>query len=175
MAEAQTQPNNSSSNNDTTIPLRRWIEGEEASVRLIAGFGEVNHKYALLLRKTTIAYGITELLRRVRSHPPQAEQLSPAQLLRNIRSHLPHAARASLEEQFSIDNFVVRISGETSSGTTILPSSTPDWNDIKGVDDIKDVEEIKGIDVVEIVDVDIVDDIVIYYFFNRFKIISSGV
>ena len=117
MAEAQTQPNNSSSNNDTTIPLRRWIEGEEASVRLIAGFGEVNHKYALLLRKITIAYGITELLRHVRSYPSQAE-LSPA----------------SLEEQFSIDNFVVRISGETSSGTTILPSSTPDWNDIKGVD-----------------------------------------
>ena len=124
MAEAQPQPN-SSSNNDTTIPLRRWIEGE-ASARLIAGFGEVkNHKYALLLRKTTIAYGITELLRHIRSHPPQAEQLSPAQLLRNIRSHLPHAARASLEEQFSIDNFVVRISGA---------SSTPDWNDIKGVD-----------------------------------------
>ena len=130
MAEAQPQPN-SSSNNDTTIPLRRWIEGE-ASARLIAGFGEGNHKYAFLLRKTTIAYGITELLRHVRSHPPQAEQLSPAQLLRNIRSHPPQAAPASLEEQFSIDNFVVRISGETSSGT--MPSSTPDWNDIKGVD-----------------------------------------
>ena len=112
MAEAQTQPNNSS--NDTITPLRRWIEGE-ASVRLIAGFGEVNHKYALLLRKITIAYGITELLRHIRSYPTPAE-LSPA----------------SLEEQFSIDNFVVRISGETSSGT--MPSSTPDWNDIKGVD-----------------------------------------
>ena len=112
MAQAQPHPDNNSRNNDTIIPLRRWIEGE-ASVRLIAGFGEVNHKYALLLRKITIAYGVTGLLQHVRSYP------TPAEL-----------STASLDEQFSIDNFLVRTSG----GTTTLTSSTPNWNDIKGID-----------------------------------------
>ena len=112
MAQAQARPDNNGSNNDTIIPLRRWIEGE-ASVRLIAGFGEVNHKYALLLRKITIAYGVTGLLQHVRSYP------TPAEL-----------STAALEEQFSIDNFLVRTSG----GTTTLTSSTPNWNDIKGID-----------------------------------------
>jgi len=90
------------------IPLRKWIEGE-ASAQLVAGFGEKERQNVLILRKTTIAYGITELLRHDRSHP---SVLSPI----------------SIQDQCSIDNFIVRISGDKEA----MASNPYAWNDIVG-------------------------------------------
>jgi hypothetical protein len=91
------------------IPLRKWIEGE-ASAQLVAGFGEKERQNVLILRKTTIAYGITELLRHDRSHPSPV--LSPI----------------SIQDQCSIDNFIVRISGDKEA----MASNPYAWNDIVG-------------------------------------------
>lgn len=92
---------------DTLIPLRNWIEGE-ASAQLIAGFGKKNTQDELILRKTTIAYGIIELLQHVRSSPPVN----------------------SIGVQCCIDNFIVRISDNSRADDPTMPT----WNNIVGID-----------------------------------------
>ena len=59
------------SNGDTLAPLRELIEGEatkQISARRIAGFAYEKHEKEMILRKTTIAYGLAELLMHARAH-----------------------------------------------------------------------------------------------------------
>ena len=83
-------------------PLRRWTEGESKKAPQTSGRCTTEYTQNLL-RKSTVAYGIGELLRRVR------------------------ASLILLDEQFNIDNFVVRTNADGQS-------SRPSWRDIKGVD-----------------------------------------
>mmetsp|Transcript_7945 Transcript_7945/g.17919 ORF Transcript_7945/g.17919 Transcript_7945/m.17919 type:complete len:1329 (+) Transcript_7945:91-4077(+) len=112
----------SDSSTDALIPFRKWIVDEakkQISARQFAGRGEKQHKQESILRKTTIAYGIAELLRHARDHPSMV--------------HSP----LSLGDQCSIDNFAVRTSGEELVATAELAGqniSQTTWNGIKGVD-----------------------------------------
>jgi hypothetical protein len=92
----------SRNNGDSQAPLRRWMEDESRKARQAPGRGAAKYTQ-ILLRKTAVAYGIGELLRRVR------------------------ASLILLDEQFNIDNFVVRTNAD---GLSIYPS----WKDIEGVD-----------------------------------------
>ena len=101
----------SNSNRVALAPLRAWKEGEserQISAPQTSGRCEAANKQTLL-RKTAVAYGIAELLKKNRSHR---------------YSTSPHA---SLDGQCSIDNFVVR---------TKVPGrgSQPTWRDVEGVD-----------------------------------------
>ena len=89
-------------NMDSLAPLRRWAEGESKKALHAPGRGAAEYTQ-ILLRKTAVAYGIGELLRRVR------------------------ASLILLDEQFNIDNFVVRTNADGQS-------SRPSWKDIEGVD-----------------------------------------
>ena len=90
-------------NNGVTLaPLQRWTEGESKNARHAPG-REAAEYTQNLLRKTAVAYGIGELLRRVR------------------------VSLILLDEQFNIDNFVVRANADGQS-------SRPSWKDIEGVD-----------------------------------------
>ena len=87
---------------DSLAPLRRWAEGESKKALHAPGRGAAEYTQ-ILLRKTAVAYGIGELLRRVR------------------------ASLILLDEQFNIDNFVVRTNADGLS-------SRPSWRDIEGVE-----------------------------------------
>ena len=87
---------------DSLAPLRRWAEGESKKALHAPGRGAAEYTQ-ILLRKTAVAYGIGELLRRVR------------------------ASLILLDEQFNIDNFVVRTNADGQS-------SRPSWRDVEGVD-----------------------------------------
>ena len=89
-------------NTDSLAPLRRWTEGASNKARQALGRGAAEYTQ-ILLRKTAVAYGIGGLLRRVR------------------------ASLILLDEQFSIDNFVVRTNADGQR-------SRPSWRDIEGVD-----------------------------------------
>jgi hypothetical protein len=91
--------------------LQKWKEGKSKRQILALqtpGCCEATNKQ-LLLRKTTVAYGIAELIRQARSHCYSA------------------SSQASLDSQCSIDYFVVQ---------TKVPrrGSHPTWKDIEGVD-----------------------------------------
>mmetsp|Transcript_19299 Transcript_19299/g.46304 ORF Transcript_19299/g.46304 Transcript_19299/m.46304 type:complete len:1293 (+) Transcript_19299:334-4212(+) len=97
---------------DSLVPLREWIEAsakEQISAQKTAGFQEKKYMDELILRTTTIAFGIAELLRHARrpslDHPPTS-----------------HGG------QCRIDNFVVRVAAASEK------TSLPTRNDIKGVD-----------------------------------------
>ena len=105
-----------SNNGDVRVPLRKWIEGESAkqnSPCQTAGHGGDENKRVLLL-KTTVAYGMAQLLRKSRSLLPLA--FHPGKT-------------SSLHTQYNIDNFVVRTKTVSNDGQ----HSQPTWKDIKGV------------------------------------------
>jgi hypothetical protein len=77
----------SNNNRDSLTPLRRWTEDDSKKARQALGWGAAEYTQNLL-RKTAVAYGIGELLRRVR------------------------ASMVLLDEQLNIDNFVVRTNGD---------------------------------------------------------------
>ena len=93
------------------VQLRNWIEGESIIYNSFSerGAGEYGHKI-MILRRTTVAYGIAELLKLARSRCYSGLALPPI----------------SLSDQCSIDNFIVRIH---STAQTSHPCS-----DIEGVD-----------------------------------------
>eukprot|EP00584_Thalassiosira_punctigera_P010333 CAMPEP_0172526094 /NCGR_PEP_ID=MMETSP1067-20121228/1094_1 /TAXON_ID=265564 ORGANISM="Thalassiosira punctigera, Strain Tpunct2005C2" /NCGR_SAMPLE_ID=MMETSP1067 /ASSEMBLY_ACC=CAM_ASM_000444 /LENGTH=1314 /DNA_ID=CAMNT_0013309531 /DNA_START=85 /DNA_END=4029 /DNA_ORIENTATION=- len=111
-----------SNSSDSLFPLRKWIEREalndQISGQPIAGFGDAKEKRDMILRKTIIAYGMTELLAHSRAH----HSIAPS---------------PSVCEQFSLDNFAIRFSfsdvaeaAAGASGQYYLPG----WKDITGVD-----------------------------------------
>ena len=105
-----------SNNGDVRVPLRKWIEGESAkqnSTCQTAGHGGDENKRVLLL-KTTVAYGMAQLLRKSRSLLPLS--FHPVKT-------------SSLHTQFNIDNFVVRTKKVSNDGQ----HSQPTMKDIKGV------------------------------------------
>ena len=94
---------------DTLVPLRRWIEGEvggeqsaaqqtTTSTTTITNTAEKERRKEMILGKTTVAYGIAELLRRARSHPS-----------------LIHTS-LSVSQLCSTDNFEVREEAAPASG-----------------------------------------------------------
>mmetsp|Transcript_20089 Transcript_20089/g.36649 ORF Transcript_20089/g.36649 Transcript_20089/m.36649 type:complete len:994 (+) Transcript_20089:84-3065(+) len=112
-----------SKSSDALVPLRKWIELESLADFRVED--ETNEK-EVILRKTTIAYGLAELLMRTRT---QHHCIDPSSL--------------SLGVQFSIDNFVVRYSDVSSSSSSSLAASSataghvdfqPRWKDITGLD-----------------------------------------
>jgi hypothetical protein len=74
------------------VQLRKWIEGESNMYKncFERGAGEYGYKL-MILRRTTVAYGIAELLKLTRSRCSSGLALPPT----------------SLNEQFNIDNFIV--------------------------------------------------------------------
>jgi hypothetical protein len=106
-----------SDNGYVLAPLRKWIEGEstkQISPWQTAGHGGDEKKRVLLL-KTTVAYGMAQLLRKSRS-------------LLSLAFH--PVKTSSLHTQFNMDNFVVRTKTISNDGQ----HSQPTWKDIKGVD-----------------------------------------
>jgi len=88
---------------DILVPLQEWIE-DEAKKQVWQNENKYWREW--IIRKTTIAFGITELLRHSRNYS-RTDTLS-----------------------FSIENFSVRINIEQTAGRF----SQPTWNNIKGVD-----------------------------------------
>jgi len=102
-----------SGNSDARVPLREWIESETEkrnSARQTTAFDETRDKKEWILRKTTVAFGITELLIHSREH---SFTEPPSKLC-------------------SINNFSVRICDETAAAA--VQFSQPAWKGIKGVD-----------------------------------------
>ena len=107
---------------DTLVPLRRWIEGEvkeqlaaarQTTTISIAGC-EKERRKEMILRKTTVAYGMAEVLRRARP---------------NSRApHTPLSLSQCYGQICSADNFVVR---STSNEAAPIAAG---WRNIKGVD-----------------------------------------
>jgi len=82
------------------IPLRQWVEREAKLQIPVVDKGQVDpikHKNVMIIRKITVAYGISEILRHL-----------------NLRQVDPggEAAKDTLGMNCSIDNFAVRVSGE---------------------------------------------------------------
>lgn len=104
----------------TNIPLRQWIEEEllrtqrDASDLLLTPDRFFRLKNQSLLRKTTVAYGIVELLRRAGAQ--------------SSHQHLTAASATSSPKECSIDNFVVQISQNGQPTPTRVS-----WNNIAGV------------------------------------------
>ncbi len=93
------------------VPLGQWTEGKARELILAQqtpGHGEAENKQ-MLLRKTTVTYGIGELLRQTRVRRDPASPPMP------------------LDKECIMDNFVVRTKAAGRS-------SHPSWKDIKGVD-----------------------------------------
>eukprot|EP00580_Thalassiosira_gravida_P009250 CAMPEP_0201639462 /NCGR_PEP_ID=MMETSP0493-20130528/19442_1 /ASSEMBLY_ACC=CAM_ASM_000838 /TAXON_ID=420259 /ORGANISM="Thalassiosira gravida, Strain GMp14c1" /LENGTH=211 /DNA_ID=CAMNT_0048112867 /DNA_START=93 /DNA_END=725 /DNA_ORIENTATION=- len=135
--------NNNSFPNTTTniniihrIPLRKWIESEakkQISAGAIADPIERQHQKYVLLRKTTIAYGITELLRHGRdndsSHMNNIGNPSSVAIgSRNSgsggssnNSLVVGRSRMGMlmREEFCIDNFVVRVSCDSTASSAL--------------------------------------------------------
>ena len=97
---------------DTLFPLRRWIE-VEVEVGGGTTIAEGEHRKEVILRKTTVAYGIAELVRHARAHPGV---VAPTPL--------------SVSQQCSADNFVVREAAAPASGRR----SQTRRRSVKGVD-----------------------------------------
>ena len=109
---------------ETLISLRSWIskEADEVLKQRTKRADEICWlKKAVLLKKTTVAYGIVELLRR-------ANVLTDSQLrrLKSASTLLSHADK----ERCVIDNFSVRLS---SNAQPIENGSHPTWNNVRGV------------------------------------------
>jgi len=108
---------------ESLVPLREWLEASAKTqilARRIDGFQEKKQMDELILRKTTIAFGIAELLRharRTKSVPADSDGRHP-----NL-NHFPILRG----KQCGIDNFVVRTAAVSDQ------TSLPTWNDIKGV------------------------------------------
>jgi hypothetical protein len=103
-------------NRDTLVPLRKWIECEftrKISPWQTAGHGEDENKW-MFLHKTTVAFGIGELMRKS----------SALHCLAYPVKSVP------LDEQYNPDNFVVR----TNDVPKVGGNSQPTWTDITGVD-----------------------------------------
>ena len=107
----------------TIIPLRSWINHEAAEVlnQMQKRPDEISSlRKAMVLRKTTVGYGIVELLRHANVSDFQLRRLTSPSIL------LSHAA----SERCEIDNFAVRLA---SNLQTIQNGSRPAWNNVRGV------------------------------------------
>merc|ERR1719254_437296 len=108
---------------DTVVSLRRWIYDEAVHVleRRARRPDEIFWlKKVTLLRKTTVAYGIVELLR----HANMVTGSQPQLISTSMSSSKAH------EERCHIDNFAVLLS---SNIPTAQPGHQPVWNDVRGV------------------------------------------
>jgi hypothetical protein len=99
------------------VPLREWTDGDfrqQFSPQQTRGRGKEAMDKQMLLRNTTVAYGIGELLRKTRSHHYSA---------------FPQTCHTSLDRQCNVDNFVVRTKGAGQDQGSQLT-----WKGIEGVE-----------------------------------------
>jgi len=109
--------NNATNNADTlSFLLREWIEGESA--RRLSASSQTAEGKRTLLRRTTVAYGIAELLIRAGSRPRRAA--------------FTETPTMSSDERCDIDNFVVRTS--VAAAAAGREPERARWDRIRGVD-----------------------------------------
>ena len=112
--------NKATNNADTlSFSLREWIEGESA--RRLSASSQTAEGKRTLLRRTTVAYGIAELLIRAGSRPRRAE----------FPETFPTTAP---DERCDIDNFVVRTSAAAAAAAGGREPRRTMWDRIRGVD-----------------------------------------
>ena len=160
----QTQHHGDSS---SSMPLLKWMEHESSKAAARArqnnsngnGTSTERRKKEMLLRKTTVAYGIAELLRHhnvviLRSknedHPNKVHQNEAGNTASGEISelasllHSQEKKKKSSQEYCNINNFNVRLAPpEEESGTSMsllfsptsqATSTMASWNNIQGVD-----------------------------------------
>lgn len=105
---------------ESIIPLRQWIASEQQKKNFSV---DVLLKNQSLLRTTTVAYGIVELLKRAK--------------IVSSSDQLPSTSRTpSWENSFSVDNFLVRTSSPSNRHESPRAQEVSDrasWNNIRGL------------------------------------------
>jgi hypothetical protein len=133
------------------VPLRKWIEREVGHQSQFlqhhykaGGFDEKAHKRAILLRGTTIAYGIAQLFRYLRISSQDDDIMA---LVDNVDDPSSNESDPTsllfFNEHYNIDNFMVRDHRAAGASVSVTQggqrssscgTSWKKWEDIQGVD-----------------------------------------